>query len=137
VKKATRVRWVKPARSVRQGRLGQLVLQGQQARADLKGPKAPKATQAILDPTRPPQLAALSLPVARTHRKTPSGSACPFWAFPVGPNHEYPPIGRVVREHNDPQPVPIFRLSRIDLIRPGSIRSRIESDLCSITRFGG
>jgi hypothetical protein len=59
VKKATRVRWVKPARSVRQVQLGQLVplvLQGRQARADLKGPKAPKATQAILDPTRPPQL---------------------------------------------------------------------------------
>ena len=63
MKKATRVRWVKPARSVRQVQLGQLVplvLQGPQARADLKGPKAPKATQAILDPTRPPQLAALS-----------------------------------------------------------------------------
>ena len=57
MKKATRVRWVKPARSVRQVQLGQLVplvLQGRQARADLKGPKAPKATQAILDPTRPP-----------------------------------------------------------------------------------
>ena len=96
MKKATRVRWVKPARSVRQVQLGQLVplvLQGQQARADLKGPKAPKATQAILDPTRPPQLAALSLPVARIHRKTPSGSSCPFWAFPVGPNHEYRQLG--------------------------------------------
>ena len=81
MKKATRVRWVKPARSVRQVQLGQLVplvLQGRQARADLKGPKAPKATQAILDPTRPPQLAALSLPVARTHGRRQAAALAHF-----------------------------------------------------------
>jgi hypothetical protein len=60
VKKATPVRWAKLARPAQQVQLGQpvpLVLQDPQARADLK---APKATQPILDPTRPPQLAASS-----------------------------------------------------------------------------
>ena len=64
MKKATRVRRAKPARSVQQDKLGPpapLVLQDPQAPADPKERKAPKATQRILDPTRPPQLAVSSL----------------------------------------------------------------------------
>jgi hypothetical protein len=64
VKKATRVRWaklVRPAQQVQLGQLAPLVLQDPQARADLKALKAPKATQPILDPARPPHLAASSL----------------------------------------------------------------------------
>ncbi|MEA2965863.1 MAG: hypothetical protein QOI46_5961, partial [Alphaproteobacteria bacterium] len=51
------MRLAKPARSAQLVLLGQLVslvLQDPQARAELKALRAPKATQPILDPTRPP-----------------------------------------------------------------------------------